>query len=49
MMLTMPDGSKKEIVVLGDVDGDCSISASDARLILRAAVGLEKLSISKKH
>lgn len=30
-------------VVLGDVDGDGKITAADARLILRAAVGLEML------
>ncbi len=42
MILTMADGSKKEIVVCGDADGDGKISASDARLALRASVGLEK-------
>ncbi len=41
MILTMADGSKKEIVVCGDADGDGKISASDARLALRASVGLE--------
>ncbi|MBQ3537083.1 MAG: hypothetical protein IJA39_00755, partial [Clostridia bacterium] len=41
MVLTMADGSKKEIVVYGDVDGDGKISAADARLALRASVGLE--------
>ena len=41
MILTMPDGSKKEIVVYGDVDGDGKISAADARQALRASVGLE--------
>jgi len=42
MVLTMADGSKKEIVVYGDVDGDGKISAADARQALRASVGLEK-------
>ena len=41
MVLTMADGSKKEIVVYGDVDGDGDISSADARLALRASVGLE--------
>ena len=41
MVLTMADGSKKEIVVYGDVDGDGKISAADARQALRASVGLE--------
>ncbi len=41
MVLTMADGSKKEIVVYGDVDGDGKISAADARQTLRASVGLE--------
>ena len=40
----MADGSKKEIVVYGDVDGDGKISAADARLALRTSVGLEKYS-----
>ena len=41
MVLTMADGSKKEIVVYGDADGDGDISSADARLALRASVGLE--------
>lgn len=41
MVLTLADGTKKEIVVPGDADGDGKISASDARLALRASVGLE--------
>ena len=32
----------RQLAVLGDVDGDSSISAADARLALRASVGLEK-------
>lgn len=32
-------------VVIGDVDGDGKVTASDARLILRAAVGLEDVSL----
>lgn len=31
-------------VIKGDVDGDGKVTASDARLILRAAVGLEEIS-----
>ena len=41
----------KEIPVLmniGDVDGNGKIDATDARLALRAAVGLETLSVSQK-
>lgn len=34
----------KTVVVPGDVDGDASITASDARSALRASVGLDKLS-----
>lgn len=44
MILTMADGNKKEIVVYGDVSGDGKITAADARLALRASVGLEKYS-----
>lgn len=32
-------------IVLGDVDGDGKVTAADARLILRAAVGLEEVPI----
>ena len=35
----------KAPVLLGDVDGDGKITAADARLILRAAVGLEEVSL----
>ncbi len=34
----------KTVVVPGDVDGDADIKAADARLALRASVGLENLS-----
>ena len=44
MKLVLPDGKEIEIVVCGDVDGDGTQSASDARLALRGAVGLEKYS-----
>ena len=38
------ENSEKEAsVILGDVDGDGKVTASDARLILRASVGLEKV------
>ena len=40
-VLTLADGTQYEIFVPGDVDGDGNISASDARLALRASVGLE--------
>ncbi len=40
-VLTLADGTEYEIIVPGDVDGDGNISASDARLALRASVGLE--------
>lgn len=42
--LIFADGSSLMIAVLGDVDGNGSISAADARLALRASVGLESLS-----
>lgn len=34
-------GSEYTVVVKGDLDPDGSVTASDARLILRASVGLE--------
>ena len=34
--------------ILGDVDGDKSVSAADARLALRASVGLETLNTTQK-
>ncbi len=42
MVLALPDGTRLEIAVLGDVDADGNITAADARLALRASVGLEK-------
>lgn len=41
MVLEFSDGTKYEIVVLGDADCDGVVSSSDARLALRASVGLE--------
>ena len=35
----------KAPVVLGDADGDGKVTAADARLILRAAVGLEEVAV----
>lgn len=35
-------------VILGDVDGDGKVTASDSRTILRASVGLEKLTEEQK-
>lgn len=42
MTLTFPDGTKALVVVLGDVNGDGTITAADARLALRISVDLEK-------
>ena len=42
MILTMADGKTYTIVVYGDVDGNGTVTAADARLTLRASVGLEK-------
>ena len=41
VMIQKADGSTKVIIVVGDIDGTGSISAADARLALRKAVGLE--------
>ncbi len=42
MTLIFADGTKKEIVVSGDADGDAKITSADARFALRAAVGLDE-------
>ncbi len=42
MIIVFPDGKEQVIIVFGDVDGDGKQSAADARLALRASVGLEK-------
>ncbi len=42
MVLTKTDGTKKMIIVYGDVNGDANITTADARLALRQAVNLEK-------
>ena len=42
MTLTLASGKKYTVILLGDVDCDGTVSASDARLALRAAVGLEQ-------
>ena len=39
--LLKPDGGKIPVVVIGDADGDGNVTAADARLALRQAVGLE--------
>ena len=49
MVLVLPDNSRQEIVVAGDVDGDASLSAGDARLALRASVGLERYSSASAY
>lgn len=41
MTLKKPDGSAITVIVLGDANGDGSVTAADARLALRAAVELE--------
>lgn len=41
MVLVLPDNSKQQIAVIGDVDGDAQLTSSDARLALRTSVGLE--------
>ena len=44
---TVTSGKEKPVpkLKLGDVDGDNSISAADARLILRCSVGLDKIPV----
>lgn len=44
MTLVLPDATVMTLIIMGDTDGDGKISAADARLALRASVGLEKLS-----
>ncbi len=41
MELTMPEGEKDTLVVLGDADGDGQITSADARLALRYSVKLD--------
>ncbi len=41
MTVTLPDGTDYTVVVKGDTDSDGSVTSSDARLVLRASVGLE--------
>ncbi len=41
MTLILPDGKEYPIAILGDADGDGVVSVADARLALRASVGLE--------
>ena len=42
MTVTLPDGESYTVVIKGDLDSNGSVTASDARLTLRASVGLEK-------
>ena len=44
MTVELPDGTEYTVVVKGDLDSDGAVSASDARLTLRASVGLENNS-----
>lgn len=48
MTLVLPDSAVMTLVIMGDTDGDGKISAADARLALRASVGLEKLNEAQK-
>ncbi len=41
MTVELPDGTSYTVIVKGDTDSDGIVSSSDARLILRASVGLE--------
>lgn len=43
MTLTLPDGRSLTLVCPGDVNCDGKITAADARSVLRASVGLEKI------
>ena len=43
------DGKTLTISVAGDIDGNGDITAADARLALRAAVGLDKLSSAQTN
>ncbi len=49
MVLVLPDGSRQEIAVMGDADGDAQLSASDARAALRMAVGLESVAAESAY
>ncbi len=44
MTVSLPDGTEYTVVVKGDLDSDGTVSSSDARLTLRASVGLENNS-----
>ena len=44
MTLTKPDGTVLTVIIKGDNDGDGGVSAADARLALRQAVGLENFN-----
>jgi len=52
MQLVITDGETvvgcMEIVILGDVDGDGIITAGDARMALRASVGLDVLNAARQ-
>ena len=43
MLLVLPDGKSYSLVCPGDVNSDGKITAADARFVLRASVGLEKI------
>lgn len=48
MKLTTSDNRTFTVCVMGDIDGDGDIKATDARLALRASVNLESLSDAQK-
>lgn len=45
-IMVLPGENEMFIAVRGDINGDCEITASDARIALRASVGLEYYSKS---
>ena len=49
MILVLADGSRLPIAVYGDVNSDGNVTASDARLALRGAVGLEDCSVDSVY
>ena len=44
---TVPEEIPSAAVLTGDADGDGSVTAGDARLVLRASVGLEKTDLAR--
>lgn len=46
---TQSSTNKKSTVIKGDVDGNGKVTAADARIVLRASVGLETLTEEQKN